>query len=52
MMRAVPAYLWPLWLLIEPGVFVMERKMLLEIRRLAERGAGHADGVMEVRAVQ
>jgi hypothetical protein len=51
MMRAVPAYLWPLWLFIEPGVFVMERKMLLEIRRLAERGAGHADGVME-RAVQ
>jgi len=36
MLRAVPPPLWPMWLLIEPGIFVMERKMLLEIKRLAE----------------
>jgi hypothetical protein len=27
----------PMWLLIEPGAFIMERKMLLEIKRLVER---------------
>jgi hypothetical protein len=26
-----------MYLLIEPGAFIMERKMLREIRRLAER---------------
>jgi hypothetical protein len=28
---------WPMYLLIEPGAFIMERKMLREIRRLAEQ---------------
>lgn len=27
----------PMWFLIEPGAFIMERKMLREIKRLAER---------------
>jgi hypothetical protein len=40
MLRALPPTVWPFWLVIEPGIFVMERKMLLEIRRLAERSAG------------
>jgi hypothetical protein len=30
---------WPMWLLIEPGAFIMTRKMLMEIRRLAEGSA-------------
>lgn len=36
MLRAIPPLAWPLWLLIEPGVFVMERKMMTEIKRHAE----------------
>ena len=36
MVRETPVYTWPFWLLIEPGAFLMERKMLLEIKRLAE----------------
>jgi uncharacterized protein YndB with AHSA1/START domain len=37
MLRALPWYTWPFWLFIDPGVFVMERKMLLEIKQHAER---------------
>jgi hypothetical protein len=37
MLRALPPLVWPFWLLIEPGIFVMERKMMLEIKRHAER---------------
>jgi hypothetical protein len=40
MLRAVPPPLWPMWLLIEPGIFIMERKMLLEIKRLSEAQGG------------
>jgi hypothetical protein len=36
MARAVSPLMLPMWLLIEPGIFVMERKMLSEIKRLAE----------------
>jgi uncharacterized protein YndB with AHSA1/START domain len=36
MLKALPWYTWPFWLLIDPGVFVMERKMLLEIKKHAE----------------
>lgn len=36
MLRETPVFAWPFYLLIEPGAFVMERKMLLEIKRLAE----------------
>src|SRR5690606_2186410 len=36
MVRETPVYTWPFWLLIEPGAFIMQRKMLLEIKRLAE----------------
>lgn len=36
MVRALPPLVWPFWLLIDPGVFLMERKMMLEIKRLAE----------------
>jgi hypothetical protein len=36
MLRALPWYTWPFWLLIDPGVFVMERKMLKEIKKRAE----------------
>jgi hypothetical protein len=36
LLREVPVWLWPMWLLLEPGVFVMERKMLKEIKRRAE----------------
>ncbi len=35
--RATRWYQWPTWLLIDPGAFVMERKMLIEIKRRAER---------------
>ena len=35
-MRGTPVYTWPTWLLIDPGAFIMERKMLHEIKRLAE----------------
>ena len=36
MLRSTPPYTWPFYLLIEPGAFLMERKMLKEIKRLAE----------------
>lgn len=39
MVRALPPAVWPFWVLIDPGVFIMERKMLREIRRHAERAA-------------
>lgn len=35
-LRTVPAYAWPFWALLDPGMFIMERKMLLKIKRLAE----------------
>ncbi len=38
MLKATPPPSWPWMLLLDPGVFVMERKMLLEIKRLAEAG--------------
>jgi hypothetical protein len=38
-MRTMPPYAWPMWLLIDPGAFIMERKMLKEIERLAEAHA-------------
>jgi len=38
MLAATPVYTWPIWLFVEPGIFIMCRKMLLEIKRLAERG--------------
>ena len=38
MLKALPWYTWPFWLFIDPGVFVMERKMLLEIKKHAEGG--------------
>jgi hypothetical protein len=39
MLKETPPYSWPLWLLVEPGAFVMERKMLLGIKERAERSA-------------
>jgi hypothetical protein len=36
MLQSTPPFAWPLYLLIEPGAFLMERKMLLEIKRRAE----------------
>jgi hypothetical protein len=35
-MCTTPPWAWPMWLLIDPGAFIMERKMLKEIKRLAE----------------
>jgi hypothetical protein len=35
-MRATPVYSWPTWLLLDPGAFIMERKMLSEMKHLAE----------------
>jgi len=35
-MRSTPVYTWPTWLLLDPGAFIMERKMLRDIKRLAE----------------
>jgi hypothetical protein len=46
MLRALPPAAWPFWILIDPGVFVMERKMMTEIKRHAEslaRRAGDSD---------
>jgi hypothetical protein len=37
MLKEMPLYAVLPWLLIEPGAFIMERKMLLEIKKLAER---------------
>jgi hypothetical protein len=40
MLRTTPPWSWPTWLLIEPGAFIMERKMLREIKRFAEASRG------------
>jgi hypothetical protein len=40
MLRALPPPVWPFWLFIDSGVFVMERKMMAEIKRHAEELAG------------
>jgi hypothetical protein len=37
MLRALPLQVWPFWIFIDPGVFLMERKMMTEIKRRAER---------------
>jgi hypothetical protein len=37
MLNEMPLYALLPWLLIEPGAFIMERKMLLEIKERAER---------------
>ena len=42
MLRDNPPYTWPFYLLLEPGAFVVERKMLLEIRSRA-KGMPSAD---------
>jgi hypothetical protein len=39
MLRTLPPLVWPFWILIDPGVFVMERKMMTEINRHAESPA-------------
>lgn len=39
MMRDTPVYTWPFYLLMEPGAFLMEWKMLREIRDRAEASA-------------
>jgi hypothetical protein len=36
MLRSTPPYTWPFFLLMEPGAFLMERKMLRELKHLAE----------------
>lgn len=45
MLRHTPPIFWPMYLLIDPGAFIMERKMLKEIKRLAEHLARMADAV-------
>lgn len=40
--RSTLFYSWPFYALIEPGAFVMQRRMLKEIKRLAERQAALA----------
>lgn len=37
MLKEMPLYALLPWLLIEPGAFIMERKMLLEIKERTER---------------
>lgn len=34
--RSIPFFAWPFWALLDPGMFIMERKMLLKIKQLAE----------------
>lgn len=52
MMRQTPPYMWPMWLLIDPGAFIMERKMLLEIKKRAERIAlRQQSGVTDIREI-
>lgn len=43
MLRALPPAAWPFWIFIDPGVFVMERKMMTEIKRNAENLARRAE---------
>jgi hypothetical protein len=38
MLKGMPVYAWPMCLGIELGAFIMERKMLLEIKHRAESG--------------
>jgi deazaflavin-dependent oxidoreductase (nitroreductase family) len=40
MLGGAPPFAWPFLLLLDPGAFVMERKMLLEIKRRAEQSCG------------
>jgi hypothetical protein len=42
-MKKTPAATWPMWLLLDPGVFIMERKMLLGIKERAEASARHQE---------
>jgi hypothetical protein len=42
MLKEMSPLAWPLWLAIEPGAFVMERKMLREIKRNAEETRSQA----------
>jgi hypothetical protein len=42
LLRQTPVFTWPIWLLIEPGAFLMERRMLLEIKRLVEARSASA----------
>lgn len=49
MLKATPPAAWSWMVLVEPGAFVMERKMLLEIKRLAEGPAGKSRGVVAAR---
>lgn len=35
-LRSIPVLAWPFWAFLDPGMFIMERKMLLQIKRLAE----------------
>jgi hypothetical protein len=41
MLRESPPLAWPFLLLLDPGAFIMERKMLMEIKKHAERGPDH-----------
>jgi len=41
-LRALPLAAWPYWIFIDPGVFIMERKMMTEIKRHAESLARRA----------
>jgi hypothetical protein len=37
--RKTPPATWPMWALLDPGVFIMERKMLLGIKKRSEARA-------------
>ncbi|CAN5631089.1 hypothetical protein BH23CHL5_BH23CHL5_19910 [soil metagenome] len=41
-LRETNPLMWPMMLLIEPGAFIMSRKMLKEIKRLAEDSKGES----------
>lgn len=51
MFAETPVFTWPFWLFLEPGIFIMCRKMLLEIKRLAEREATRASETPSLRLV-
>jgi hypothetical protein len=60
MLRRTPPYAWPFYLLIEPGAFLMERKMLREIKRRVDAaellaagrsGDGLGDGAERIAAI-
>jgi hypothetical protein len=42
MLRALPPAVWPFWIFIDPGVFIMERKMMTEVKHHAENLAARA----------